>query len=63
MPDISMCQNEDCPKKDQCHRYTATPSPMWQSYSDFTFEVVGEQAVCRNFWPNYDQQVINGVHK
>lgn len=26
MPDISMCRNHECPLKDACYRYTATPS-------------------------------------
>lgn len=32
MPDISMCAGGDCPKKQQCYRYTATANPMRQSY-------------------------------
>lgn len=32
MPDISMCRGEGCPKKDQCYRYTAKPTPGRQSY-------------------------------
>ena len=31
MPDISMCKNEECDKKDNCYRYTAMPDYM-QSY-------------------------------
>ena len=31
MPDISMCKGEDCPLKNQCYRYTATPCE-YQSY-------------------------------
>jgi hypothetical protein len=26
MPDISMCTNEECPLKESCYRYNATPS-------------------------------------
>jgi len=35
MPDISMCANETCPKKDTCYRYTATPS-YHQAYGGYT---------------------------
>lgn len=31
MPDITMCQGRDCPMKESCYRFTATPDPM-QSY-------------------------------
>jgi hypothetical protein len=34
MPDISMCKGGSCPDKEQCYRYTATPS-HWQSYANF----------------------------
>lgn len=32
MPDISMCPGGECPMKHSCYRYTATPTPHWQSY-------------------------------
>ena len=32
MPDISMCEDHDCPKRLSCYRYCATPSPYYQSY-------------------------------
>lgn len=31
MPDISMCSGLECPLKETCYRYKATPSD-WQSY-------------------------------
>lgn len=34
MPDISMCLNEDCPRKYGCYRYCAIPSP-YQSVCRF----------------------------
>ncbi len=33
MPDISMCANERCNKKEECYRKQANPSKYWQSYS------------------------------
>lgn len=38
MPDIAMCLNEECPLKETCYRFTATPSEYWQSYMDFKYE-------------------------
>lgn len=35
MPDILMCQNKDCPKKEQCYRFTAEPSKYRQTYAGF----------------------------
>ena len=32
MPDITMCEGGDCPLKESCYRYTATPSEYRQSY-------------------------------
>ena len=34
-PDITMCSNEDCPKKLDCYRFTAPPDQYWQSYCKF----------------------------
>jgi hypothetical protein len=30
-PDISMCKNEECPKKETCYRFKAIPD-SYQSY-------------------------------
>ena len=32
MAGITMCTGGDCPDKEECYRYTATPSNDWQSY-------------------------------
>ena len=32
MPDITMCKGGNCPAKEQCYRYRATPSTYRQSY-------------------------------
>lgn len=34
MPDISMCCNEFCEKRNECYRYRATPNST-QSYTNF----------------------------
>ena len=38
MPDISMCSNKECPKKEDCYRAKAEPNPLWQSYTYFGLE-------------------------
>ena len=32
MPDISMCKGGSCPKKQDCYRYRAIPTPQRQAY-------------------------------
>ena len=48
MPDITMCWNNKCKKKDSCYRYTAKPN-LIQSYSVFDHENTGN---CKEFWDN-----------
>ncbi len=31
-PDITMCKGDNCPKRQDCYRYTATPCVYRQSY-------------------------------
>ena len=35
MPDISLCKNEECPRKKSCFRFMAKPKAVWQSYQGF----------------------------
>lgn len=32
MPDIAMCKGDDCPRKAECYRHRAVPTPRRQSY-------------------------------
>lgn len=48
MPDISMCQNEACPLKKNCYRYTARPSSFLQTYGYFKPD---EEGKCDHYWP------------
>jgi len=49
MADISMCTREDCPQKKKCHRFTAIPSPHWQSYIRIANNRMKD---CDMFWNN-----------
>ena len=49
MPDISMCKNEKCKRKNKCYRYMAKPS-MYQSYGDF------DEKNCVYFWEVEDDR-------
>ncbi len=49
MPDISMCDNKDCPKAPQCYRnqMSGTQPNQWrQSYMDFKPDADGN---CKDF--------------
>jgi hypothetical protein len=35
MPDISMCQNTDCPKHKTCWRFNAPRNLQWQAFAEF----------------------------
>lgn len=55
MPDISMCTGGDCPLKNDCYRYKATPNE-YQSYFSYPpysidFNIDGTQEIdCLYFW-------------
>lgn len=38
MSDIAKCQDNKCPSKLMCYRYTAPASEVWQSYGVFNRE-------------------------
>lgn len=57
VPDIAMCEGvEDangirveCPKRQGCYRFTATPTPMRQSY--FMHLPILPSGECCSYWP------------
>lgn len=51
MADITMCNDQMCPRRLECHRYTAVPTPQWQSQFSDSPRVPGSQA-CEQFWSN-----------
>jgi hypothetical protein len=46
--DYSMCQNNKCPSRNTCFRFTAIPDKVWQSYSDF--QVPEGKDRCEHYW-------------
>lgn len=47
MADITMCANEDCPKRETCYRATAERKEYWQAWSKFGPDESGE---CPWYW-------------
>ena len=35
MPDITMCDNDRCPMRNNCYRFIAVPTPNWQSFAHY----------------------------
>lgn len=35
MPDMTMCLNNECPRREDCYRFIAKPEPALQSYGAF----------------------------
>lgn len=52
MPDISLCDQDACPKAEKCTRYLAKPSPHRQSYIKPEFDKDG----CEFFWQVTDNE-------
>jgi hypothetical protein len=53
MPDIAMCWGENCPIKETCYRFTATPSKWMQSY--FVDAPIKEGNTCEYFMEIWDK--------
>ena len=61
MPDITMCQNQSCGKKDQCYLYRAIPSQYRQSY--FNGNPNKEDGSCEYFCQIHDGMKLNENEK
>lgn len=48
MADISMCADNDCPSRERCYRFIATPNPYMQAYGQFGRKEGAKQ--CDHFW-------------
>ena len=51
MPYISKCSNKKCPVREKCYRFTSVPSPEWQAYANFKYEVIDGEVKCEWFHP------------
>lgn len=52
MPDICMCKENNCPKRLECYRFMAIPTPYRQSYF---VELKYDENGCELYWPiNYE---------
>ncbi len=57
MPDITMCSGENCPLKEKCYRYKATP---WCGQSYFVeIPYNHNENSCEYFWGKKRKEQIN----
>jgi len=57
--DITMCKGGECPFKTMCHRYTATPDEIYQSYfPEPPFKIKKGKPECDMFWGEAAQQLF-----
>jgi hypothetical protein len=59
MPDITMCENKDCPLASRCYRRVAEPSSYSQSYAMF---VPDDDENCSHFW-DVDRYLDSSWHE
>ena len=65
MPDICMCNYKECPLKDKCYRYTATPWKLGQTcFSDHPYKIVETKEgkkyfTCDMFWGQGAENIYN----
>jgi len=52
MADITMCFGNNCPKRENCFRFTAEPEPddMQTYFGKEPGEMVGDKYTCGFFW-------------
>lgn len=60
MADITMCSGTDCPQKARCYRFTAQPTPGWQSYfSQVPWDA--QTQTCEHFAANSESKSPDGL--
>jgi hypothetical protein len=57
MSDIAKCQDNKCPSKLMCYRFTAPASEYIQAYCDFNREEDANN--CDMFWDNKHENIFN----
>jgi hypothetical protein len=50
MPDISMCSDNKCSRKEECYRFTSIPHEFRQAYADF--KEIEKEKGCEYFISN-----------
>jgi hypothetical protein len=62
MVDIAMCEGGNCPLKESCYRFKATPSPYAQSYfAEIPYDA--EEDGCDHYWGVYSDKKLKKLDK
>lgn len=60
MSDITMCSGTNCPKKEECYRFTAYANEHRQSwFNEPPFKIVENKFTCEMFWGDRNEGIIN----
>ena len=59
MSDIAKCEDNLCPSKEYCYRFTSPASKFWQSYGQFNREL--DAYNCDMFWNNGKSEQKNTI--
>ena len=55
MPDITKCKGDNCPHKEDCYRFTVSPSEFRQSW--FLYSPIDENGKCDSYWGPRGEEV------
>lgn len=61
MADITMCNDNSCPRSGQCYRFTATPTHNWQSY--FIPSPLKDDKSCDEFWLDVRHKILRRTNE
>ncbi len=50
MADITMCNGLDCPVKEECKRFTATPDARQVRFSEMPCKIENAKFYCQYYW-------------
>jgi hypothetical protein len=60
MSDITMCSGTNCPKKEECYRFTAYVNEYRQSwFCEPPFKIVEDKFTCEMFWGDANEGILN----
>ena len=60
MSDITKCQDNKCPARLMCYRFTAPKSEMWQSYFvEIPGKIEDDKFTCDMYWGEKAESIWN----
>lgn len=56
MPDITLCPGNNCPMKETCYRYKATPSDYQSYFMETPFKMIEGKIDCDHYMEVYKKK-------